>query len=163
MRNHDAASSNHQSPRRLPEKNALQPRESPVLAETAPRDKPEYHHHKGQRKQPKHPFLRDRQPDVFLRAARSAVSRAAYAALFTREDRAAARPDAFAYRVTKSADMKYVASQRMTASAYTMPMLTETPASAAAAMAAPVANGFIVEPRTPQPAPSSTVAAPTMG
>ena len=42
-------------------------------------------------------------------------------------------------------------------------MFTSTPTEVAAATAAPVANGLMVEPRTPVPAPSRTVAAPTIG
>ena len=41
-----------------------------------------------------------------------------------------------------------------------MPIFTATPA---AATAAPVAKGLMVEPRTPLPAPNRTVAAPTRG
>ena len=51
-------------------------------------------------------------------------------------------------------------SHRMAPSAMMMAWFTAMPTPESASTATPTANGFTVEPRTPQPAPSSTTAAP---
>ena len=57
-------------------------------------------------------------------------------------------------------EMIVVVSQRIAPSAMMMPWLTAMPIPESASTATPTANGFTVEPKTPQPAPKRTTAAP---
>ena len=66
-----------------------------------------------------------------------------------------------AYLNTKNNAIRYEEIQRIAPSAMIVPELIATPESAAVDIAIPVANGLIVEPKTPTPAPSNTTAAPT--
>ena len=56
-----------------------------------------------------------------------------------------------------------VAIHRMAPRPMMMAWLTSMPTPRRESTAAPTAKGFTVEPRQPQPAPRSTVAAPTSG
>ena len=62
--------------------------------------------------------------------------------------------------MTKTMEMARVTSQRMRPSTMMMPWFTAMPMPESASTATPTANGFTVEPSTPQPAPRSTTAAP---
>ena len=55
-----------------------------------------------------------------------------------------------------------VTSHNTTPKPMMTPWLMTRPVLESESMAAPTANGFTVEPSTPQPAPKSTTAAPTM-
>ena len=57
-------------------------------------------------------------------------------------------------------EMAKVTIQRMAPSAMMMAWFTAMPTPDRASTATPTANGFTVEPSTPQPAPRSTTAAP---
>ena len=65
--------------------------------------------------------------------------------------------------MTKNAEIAKVVNQRIVAIKIIVPWLNSIPASFMADTATPVANGLIVEPSTPEPAPNRIVATPTNG
>ena len=63
--------------------------------------------------------------------------------------------------MTNTMEMANDTSHRMTPSRMMTPWLTSIPDVLSESTAAPTANGFTVDPSTPQPAPSKTTDAPT--
>ena len=66
-----------------------------------------------------------------------------------------------AYIITKNIDIASDTSQRANPISIIVPLLMDI-VSGSASIAAPFANGFIVEPKTPHPAPSRTTAEATI-
>lgn len=62
--------------------------------------------------------------------------------------------------MTKTVAIAKVTSHKIMPSTMIMAWFTSMPTPASASTATPTANGFTVEPKTPQPAPRSTTAAP---